>query len=168
MLQDAPAQLRDIHLPPSPSWWPLAPGWWCLMAVVIVVVALVTWWCRRPRRARPAWSDGDAVTWVDAIAARHVGDAQALAAAMHRLLRQTVRLYAPEALQATGQAWQRALAQVPVDPSTLHTLGTLDEVMYRADATLDEVEVSRAMREWMTLAMRRPEVRRARRGWAHV
>ncbi|MBP6325901.1 MAG: DUF4381 domain-containing protein, partial [Dokdonella sp.] len=27
MNADGP-QLRDIHLPPDPSWWPPAPGWW--------------------------------------------------------------------------------------------------------------------------------------------
>jgi len=30
------AQLRDIHLPDPISWWPLAPGWWVLAALLIV------------------------------------------------------------------------------------------------------------------------------------
>ncbi|VAW98600.1 hypothetical protein MNBD_GAMMA22-1579 [hydrothermal vent metagenome] len=31
--------LRDIHLPDSILWWPLAPGWW-IVAVLIVILAL--------------------------------------------------------------------------------------------------------------------------------
>ncbi|MEZ5787938.1 MAG: DUF4381 domain-containing protein [Xanthobacteraceae bacterium] len=34
-------QLRDIHLPPGISWWPLAPGWWVLAGVVIVAALAV-------------------------------------------------------------------------------------------------------------------------------
>jgi hypothetical protein len=32
------AQLRDIHLPPDPSWWPPAPGWWMLAALAAVML----------------------------------------------------------------------------------------------------------------------------------
>jgi hypothetical protein len=32
-------QLRDIHLPPSVSWWPPAPGWW-IVGVILLVSAL--------------------------------------------------------------------------------------------------------------------------------
>ena len=35
-------QLRDIHLPAEPSWWPPAPGWWLL---AILLMARV-WWAR--------------------------------------------------------------------------------------------------------------------------
>lgn len=35
-------QLRDIHLPPDISWWPLAPGWWVLAgAAMIAALAIV-------------------------------------------------------------------------------------------------------------------------------
>ncbi len=30
MESDLLQQLRDIHLPVAPSWWPPAPGWWLL------------------------------------------------------------------------------------------------------------------------------------------
>ncbi|MDB9952467.1 DUF4381 domain-containing protein [Porticoccaceae bacterium] len=40
MESDPLAQLRDIHLPETISWWPLAPGWW----VLIILLGLVTGW----------------------------------------------------------------------------------------------------------------------------
>ncbi|HPY40873.1 MAG TPA: DUF4381 domain-containing protein, partial [Thiolinea sp.] len=40
--------LRDIHLPPEISWWPLAWGWWALLAlVVLILVMLFNWWRQR-------------------------------------------------------------------------------------------------------------------------
>lgn len=32
---------KDIHLPDSISWWPLAPGWWILLSVMIGFIILV-------------------------------------------------------------------------------------------------------------------------------
>ena len=40
MDSDPLAQLRDIHLPETISWWPLAPGWWAL----IIMLGLVIGW----------------------------------------------------------------------------------------------------------------------------
>ena len=31
-------QLRDIHLPAEPGWWPLAPGWWIVAALALVLL----------------------------------------------------------------------------------------------------------------------------------
>ena len=34
--QSLPLPLRDIHLPDSILWWPLAIGWWVLMALLFI------------------------------------------------------------------------------------------------------------------------------------
>ncbi len=44
--------LRDIHLPEPVSWWPPAPGWWILLAVIIVALAVSAWLYRRWRQRR--------------------------------------------------------------------------------------------------------------------
>ncbi len=46
--------LRDIHLPPEPGFWPLAPGWWVLLGLVLLLALLGLWRWRvtRLRRAR--------------------------------------------------------------------------------------------------------------------
>lgn len=44
MESDPLQQLRDVHLPPDPAWWPPAFGWWLLAALII---AAVVWLVRR-------------------------------------------------------------------------------------------------------------------------
>lgn len=34
-------QLRDVHNPDAISWWPLAPGWWIIIALVILIGTLL-------------------------------------------------------------------------------------------------------------------------------
>ena len=36
--------LRDVHVPPAPSWWPPAPGWWLLAGVVVLVLLGIVAW----------------------------------------------------------------------------------------------------------------------------
>ena len=47
---DPLAQLRDIHLPEAVSWWPLAPGWWVLAALLVAGFAYTghyLWQCHQ-------------------------------------------------------------------------------------------------------------------------
>ena len=51
MAADQLQQLRDIHLPESPGWWPPAPGWW-LLAVLVLAAAVWAVWRLRARHLR--------------------------------------------------------------------------------------------------------------------
>src|SRR3546814_19780271 len=46
--------LKDIHLPPAPGTWPLAPGWWLALAVQVFALIAIGrwWWARHQRRVR--------------------------------------------------------------------------------------------------------------------
>jgi hypothetical protein len=46
-LASALAGLRDIHLPPPVSFWPLAPAWWALAALLVLASAALAWALRR-------------------------------------------------------------------------------------------------------------------------
>ena len=53
MNQDPLSTLRDVHLPPEISLWPLAPGWWGLLAMILSVLSVFVcyWLVTRRKRA---------------------------------------------------------------------------------------------------------------------
>lgn len=40
-------ELRDIHLPAEPLWWPPAPGWWLLLLALLAFALALPWLWRR-------------------------------------------------------------------------------------------------------------------------
>jgi hypothetical protein len=92
--------LRDIHLPPEPSWWPPAPGWWILFVLAMgVLLWLAAWLWRRQRvlRARR-------------VLQREFQRAAALqaaeqVAALSELLRRAALRHAPASACLRGEDW---------------------------------------------------------------
>lgn len=90
--------LRDVHVPASPPWWPLAPGWWLVAGVVALLVAGVVAWRWHRRRTRQAW-----LRWFDAAIAG--GSPAEQVAAMSERLRRAARRCDPSADRLQGDAW---------------------------------------------------------------
>jgi hypothetical protein len=143
--------LRDIHLPPDPSWWPPAPGWWLLALAVLALLAvgaLLGWrWRRRRRACRRVLAE------VARLETLHADD-EALALGLHQLLRRTVRRYDAGAMRQRGEPWRRALARVPAQAATLDALMLLEQRLYQPVAAFDRAAALAATREWLRLAWR--------------
>ncbi len=43
MLSDPLSQLHGIHFPKPIAWWPLAPGWYVMTALLVIVILAVTY-----------------------------------------------------------------------------------------------------------------------------
>jgi hypothetical protein len=145
--------LRDIHLPPEPSWWPPAPGWWVLAALVLVGVLLAVWGWRRHRQT--ARRRQRILRELEQVATRYGqdGNAAALAGGIQQLLRRVARLHVPMAAQQRGEAWRKTLARMPLDAGALDTLVTLDRHVYQP-GPFDHTAALHAAREWLRLALR--------------
>ena len=107
-MPDALAQLRDLHLPAEPSWFPPAPGWWMLAALLVVAAAVVVARriARRRRRAPfRAARDELAVlrSATDAGSASPVEFADGASAILKRVA--IHGLHRPEAAALVGDGW---------------------------------------------------------------
>jgi len=104
---NAPAgpDLRDIHLPPAPSWWPPAPGWWLLAIVLLIAIAAGVWMLLRLWRER-RWRQR-VMTELDRIATLHAAQPNSvgLATDVSQLLRRAALLIEPGAAALHGEAW---------------------------------------------------------------
>lgn len=158
--------LRDIHLPPAPGWWPPAPGWWVLAGLLVLVMWFIArrgWQARRRALRRDAL-----MAMLEAVVARHAQSPQALAAALHELLRRAARRLDPAAVTQCGEPWRATLARVAVTGEHIDQLMQLDAAMYRPQATIDCAATTAAMRAWLSAlpdASGNARTPRARPGW---
>ena len=105
MIDSAPT-LRDIHLPPSPSWWPPAAGWWVLAALLLIAFA---WIARRMLRIRKQRRRIAALRKEYDRALADARDAPAKLAAASLLLRRAAKTRDPQAASLEGDAWLQFL-----------------------------------------------------------
>lgn len=147
--------LRDIHLPPVPSWWPPAPGWWLL--ALLLALALLGGWLALRRWRRQRQLRARIMAELDRLAAQHAADHDdaVLAAGLHQLLRRVARRWDPASAQMRGDDWSAAIARVPVDTDTLQRLLALGLALYRPQPLEASAMVS-AVRRWLMLALRMP------------
>ncbi|MGH8123563.1 MAG: DUF4381 domain-containing protein [Rudaea sp.] len=128
--------LRDIHLPPPPSWWPPAPGWWLLAALSVGIAIFIFLYVykkiRRQRRRRTLMAEFDRT-----VAAAH-GDPPVLAAALSAFLRRLSLTDAPASAALSGNAWLEYLdKRIASDEFSAGVGRALIEAPYRAHTHYD-------------------------------
>jgi hypothetical protein len=150
MIADGPV-LRDIHLPPA-GWWPLAPGWWGVAALVVLVACMVVWlfWRRSRQRTRRA-----ALREINSLAAAYArdGDMARLAEGASRLLRRVARLVDPDAASLSGDAWRSFLHRYAHDAETQEALDRLVATRYLAHPVVEAPALLAALRGWCRNAL---------------
>jgi hypothetical protein len=105
---DLLAQLDDIRGLGRIGWWPLAPGWWALLALMSLAGVVIYW---RRRAYWRSWK-GDARRALDLLEAKlNGGNQQEIAASLSTLLRRIALQRHPRAECAGlwGQDWLRWL-----------------------------------------------------------
>ncbi|MDO3382204.1 DUF4381 domain-containing protein [Gilvimarinus algae] len=100
------ANLRDIHTPEAIGWWPMAPLWWLLIALLMLsLAALLYLWLRRRQRNRyRALAKSELGTLAS------IEDNKALARAINDLLKRTaIHAYGADCATLYGERWLRFL-----------------------------------------------------------
>ncbi len=129
--------LRDLHLPEAIGWWPLAPGWWLVIAIVFIGFCwlLSRAWQRRRFNAPRRY----AMRTLLAVEAEYLSHRNPvrLGQQVSELLRRGMLAYAPrhEVAGLTGESWLAWLDQgLPVP--YFHTEGgkSLLQLPYRDPA----------------------------------
>ena len=104
------ANLRDIALPPLPSFWPPAAGVTIVAACVLAFFAIQT--ANVVRRARMKSVEGVAATEIDRICRQASGEAEVVAAMSAVLKRAALAAYPREAVASlTGAEWAAFLEE---------------------------------------------------------
>ena len=114
---DPLAQLRDIHIPDGVSWWPLAPAWWGLGAVIVMALVLVLLW-RRKRCQR--YYQRVALRHLKRLEEQYQSDPGTLVRELSVLLRRVATLHYPDSVGLTGTEWLEFLDRTLGEKAEAH------------------------------------------------
>lgn len=109
--------LRDIHLPASVSWWPLAPGWWMVLILAVLIPLVILWLRKRRQKIIVKKAAASALHAVLQDYAQHQNQGQLLRE-LTALCRRIALSYYPREQVAgiTGAAWMQTLNQLTAEP----------------------------------------------------
>jgi hypothetical protein len=131
--------LRGLHLPEAVGWWPLAPGWWLLIALLVAAtVFLLRAWLQRRAHAAARRKALRQLEESRSAYAYH-GNPVTLGAEVSELLRRAMLAYAPRAEVAglTGDEWLAWLDRDLDEPRFREGAGrSLLELPYRNPETV--------------------------------
>ena len=144
-------QLRDIHVPPAPDFWPPAPGWWlagALLLALLIWAGVLLW--RRYRIQRRRRIILRALTELSP----HYGPDQdaAFASEVSVLLRRLAlkRFPRDEMAALTGEAWLRFLDQHGGDGRFRQGPGAvLAEAPYAPNRPVDREALGNLAERWI-------------------
>lgn len=143
--------LRDIHLPDPIGWWPPAPGWWVVAALLILVFGVVVWlWRQRRHRQIPM---NLTLRELNRIEREYAGNKVLLAQELSVLLRRSaMTLYGREATAGlTGVAWLAFLDTHVGKPLFNTDNGRfLLESAYNPKADVDTLALVNSIRLWIS------------------
>ncbi len=169
MLQDPLSALRDIHLPPHVEFWPPAPGWWVLAAILLALLVFALfrawkhWKSYAPRRSAIRELAHITEDW------RQTGNSSLALRKISTLLRRLAVAADPSAASLTGTAWLQHLdSQTGGNRFMKGPAQVLAEGPYQSSCkeTLEPVldAVHAWIRRWKNLPASKPSEAKGTRG----
>jgi len=144
-------QLQDIHGAAEPGWWPPAPGWWVLGAVVAVALILALLWAVRRLqehlRRRRLLKELEGLA--DSFDPRTQG--AAYLAALNRVFRVIALRAFPgsDCARLQGKDWVAFIRDRMPGDSDLESLGALESGPYRPSPEFDAAGLHLHARRWV-------------------
>lgn len=149
--------LRDIHLPEPVSWWPPAPGWWLLLALVIMLAVLLPWLIKRWRR-KSLNTLAQAEFRQIQHTFQHHQDSVRLAQEISALLRRVCMSYnsRSQAASVIGDDWLQQLDALSSQPLFNSDIGRqLLTAPYQATNNIDADALLNTCNDWLKALPRR-------------
>jgi len=152
--------LRDIHLPESVPWWPLAPGWWILLALLLAVVGTIYLY-KAMRAKRRMLKEAELEITELAEAYQTHQDAKHCIESLSALLRRVGIVAFPQHDVAglTGLSWLAFLDRTMASKSSNSTIGFDSELgrylitaPYAQRVTIDTLQMQQLIelcRQWL-------------------
>ena len=143
---DPLAALRPLHEPVPVSWWPPAPGWWILAAILLACMVWLVWWYLRGRIRRAALRELDELLNNSDLSDRE------FAAGVSALLKRYALHSCPgqEVASLTGKKWLEFLDAAAGRGQFVSGPGkVLASCAYSSDCRVDRQALGSLCRQWI-------------------